>query len=368
MIIGVLKEIKDNENRVAITPKGVKEFIKANHKVLIEKNAGIGSGISDEQYREAGAEIVSDKNEICEKAGLIMKIKEPISIEYNIFKEEQMLFTYFHFASGRELTEAMMKAKVSCIAYETVETADGKVPLLAPMSEVAGKMAPIVAANYLAKPVGGKGILASSVGNVKPARFVILGGGNVGQAAATVALGIGVDVTILEKNQDKIEKLKNIFPKASFVLSTPENAAKYVKKADVLIGAVCITGAKAPTIVSREMVKSMGEGSVIVDVSIDQGGCIETSKATTFSNPTYVEEGVIHYCVTNMPGAFPRTSTFALTNATLPYALELANKGIKAFENEELLKGLNIYKGKVTNKRVAEAHNLPSSDPRELLK
>jgi alanine dehydrogenase len=367
MIIGVLKEVKDNESRVAMTPEGVKKFIRADHRVLIDNNAGIGSGISNEQYKEAGAEILENKNEICKKSELILKIKEPVPAEYNIFSPGQMLFTFFHFASNRQLTEAMINAKVTCIAYETVETADGEVPLLAPMSEIAGKMAPIVAANYLAKPAGGKGVLASSVGNVKPARFVILGGGNAGQAAATVALGMGADVTIIEKTQARIEELKKIFTGASFALATPENVATNVKQADVVIGTVHVPGARAPKLVSGEMVKKMEEGSVIVDIAIDQGGSIETSRPTTHSNPVYVEEGVIHYCVTNMPGVFPRTSTFALTSTTISYALELADKGTKAFENSELLKGLNIYKGKITNKGVAEAHNLPYTDPKQLL-
>lgn len=367
MIIGVLKEVKDNEYRVAITPEGVKAFIRADHRVLIETNAGKGCGIRNNQFQEAGAEIVQNKKDLCEKAELILKIKEPMPEEYTIFRPGQMLFTFFHFASNKPLTGAMIKSQVTCVAYETVETADKKLPLLAPMSEVAGKMAPIVAANYLAKPIGGKGVLASSVGNVKPAKFVVLGCGNAGRAAVNVALGIGAEVTIIERRPTKIAQLRKIFPQANLVRSTPENIARYVKQADVLIGTIHTPGARTPKLVSREMVHDMENGSVVVDIAIDQGGCIETSKPTTHSKPFYVVKGVIHYCVTNMPGAFPRTATFALTSATLPYALELADKGLKASANEKLLKGLNIYKGRITNKKVAEAHNLLYTDPRKLL-
>lgn len=367
MIIGVLKEVKDNENRVAVTPAGVKEFIRAKNPVLIEDKAGTGSGISNEQFKAAGAEIVANNNELCRRAELILKIKEPVPAEYNIFKPGQMLFTFFHFASSKQLTEAMIRARTTCIAYETVETPEGEVPLLAPMSEVAGKTASIVAANYLARTVGGKGVLAASVGNAKPARFVILGGGNVGQAAASIALGMGAEVILLEKEQKNIDYLKKILPGATYYLSTHANIAESVKGADVLIGAVYIRGAKAPKLVSREMVKMMEAGSVIVDAAVDQGGCIETSRPTTHSNPVYMEEGVVHYCVTNMPGAFPRTSTFALTDITLPYALKLANQGMGAFKDPDLMKGLNIHKGKITNRAVAEAHNMPYTDPIELI-
>jgi len=367
MIIGVLKELKDHENRVAVTPRGVKEFIRAGHSVLVEHNAGTGSGISNDELRQAGAGIAESRDEISANAGLILKIKEPQPSEYTLFRPGQILFTFFHFASSRQLTEAMINAQVACIAYETVETAEGRIPLLAPMSEIAGKMAPIVAANCLARPAGGKGVLASSVENVKPAMFVILGGGNAGQGAAAVALGMGAAVVIVEKDQANIDRLKHILPKALIVLSFPDNIETHVRQADALIGTVHIPGARTPKLVTREMVGEMEKGSVIVDIAIDQGGCIETSRPTTHSKPTYVEQGVIHYCVTNMPGVFPRTSTFALTHRTLPYALELAEKGTRAFSNAELRKGLNIYKGKVTNRGVAEAHSLPYTDPGELL-
>lgn len=367
MLVGVLKEIKDNENRVAITPEGVAAFIKAGHTVVIEKNAGAGSGISNDRYVNAGAEIEESKIEICRSAGLILKIKEPLPAEYNLFQPDRMLFTFFHFASNRALTEAMLRAQVTCVAYETIETAGGEVPLLAPMSEIAGKMAPMIAAWFLSRPNGGKGVLASSVAGVTPATFVILGCGNAGRAAATVALGIGADVMMLDISPAAVENLHGLLPKATCIIATPDAIAEYVTKADVLIGAIHSPGAPAPKIISRKLVKKMEKGSVIVDIAIDQGGCIETSRPTTHSHPVYIEEGVTHYCVTNMPGIFPQTATTALTNATLPYALELANNGIKAFENPELLKGLNIYKGGITNKKVSETHNFPWTDPKDLL-
>jgi alanine dehydrogenase len=308
-----------------------------------------------------------DTAALFEKARLIVKVKEPLPPEYNLLHPEQMLFTFFHFSSNRELTLAMLSAQATCVAYETVETDDGRVPLLAPMSEIAGKMAPMMAAIYLAKPCGGKGVLASSVEHVAPARFVILGGGSAGRAAAAVALGIGAEVVILERFQCVIDKLRKLFPAAVCVPATPENIAQHVAAADALIGAVHMPGAPAPKIVSRNMVAAMEQGSVIVDIAIDQGGCIETSRPTTHSDPVYVAEGVIHYCVTNMPGVFSRTATYALTSVCLPYALALANSGLRAFKNQELLRGLNMYKGKITNRRVAEAHGLPWTDPEELL-
>jgi alanine dehydrogenase len=366
MIIGVLKEIKDNENRVAITPRGVKYFVGSGHSVLIEKNAGAGSGIKDELYEREGAEIITDKNILSQRSQLILKIKEPLPQEYSLFQPDQMLFTFFHFASNKELTEAMMKAHVTCIAYETVETERGRLPLLSPMSEIAGKMAPIVAAHYLSMPAGGKGILASSVGHSDHARFIILGGGNAGRAAASVALGIGADVTIVERSRKNIERLKKMFRKVSFAIPTQKTIERLVCSADAVIGTVHVPGARAPKIVSREMVRQMEKGSVIVDVAVDQGGCFETTRPTTHSNPVYFEEGILHYCVANMPGAYPRTSTYALTGETLKYALKIAQKGIDACRQNELSKGLNIYKGKVTNRRVAKAHGFPYTDPVKL--
>lgn len=367
MIIGVLKEIKDNEGRVAITPQGVRACAGAGHRVLIESSAGAGSGIDNEHFSQAGAEILDNKISVCDEADLILKIKEPLPSEYAAFHPGQMLFTFFHFASNKELAEAMLRAQVTCIAYETVETAEGKIPLLAPMSEIAGKMAPMVASCYLAKSAGGKGILASFVEHVPPARFVILGGGNAGRAAAAVALGIDAEVVILDKSGATIEKLKEMFPRAICALSSPEAVAKHVAMADVVIGAAHVPGAQAPKLVSRRQVRGMEAGSVIVDIAIDQGGCIETSRPTTHSHPAYVEEGVVHYCVTNMPGIFPRTGTYALAYETLPYILELAGKGLKAFDNEALMRGLNMYKGKITSRKVAESHGLPWSDPGEAL-
>ncbi len=366
MIIGVLKEIKDNENRVALTPDSTQKLTNAGNNVLLEEDAGKGSGFTNEEYVKSGAAI-SSKNEICKESGLILKIKEPLAEEYEIFKPGQILFTFFHFASNKKLTEAMVKASITCIAYETVETEEGTVPLLAPMSIVAGKIAAIAAANYLSKAFGGKGVLASPVGTAQPARFLILGGGNAGKAAAEVALGMGAAVTIIEKSEKEIKVLKNRFSQASFCASTPDNISDHVARSDAVIGTIHLPGARPPKLVTRNMIKTMEKGSVLVDVAIDQGGCFETSRPTTHSDPVYTEEGIIHYCVSNMPGAFPRSSTLALTSATLPYVLELAQKGKKAFQNKGLLKGLNIYRGKVTNRNVAKAHGLEFNDPMSLL-
>lgn len=368
MIVGVLKEIKDNENRVALTPKGTSALVGAGHTVLVENSAGLGSGLEDAEYEKKGAQIVSTPEEICKTAELILKIKEPLPQEYALFNDKNALFTYFHFASRRQLTEAMLASNTTCIAYETVEGPNNSLPLLAPMSEVAGKMSALIGAYYLAKFNGGRGVLVSSVSGTKPAEVVVLGGGKVGAAAATIAAGIGADLTILEINDNRIAELKKQFPNAKILKSNKENIASSVKAADILVGAVLVEGAAAPKLVTEEMVKSMRKGTVIVDVAIDQGGCIETSKPTSHSDPVYTKHGVVHYCVTNMPGAYPRTSTFALTAATLPYVLELANKGIipalKA--NQGLFKGLNIYKGKVTHKGVAEAFDLPYTNPKTL--
>ena len=366
MIVGILKEIKDNENRVALTPAGAEKLISRGNNVLIEQSAGEGSGFTNEEYEKSGATITR-KSQICKEAALILKIKEPLPEEYEIFKPGQMLFTFFHFASNKTLTEAMINASVTCIAYETVETKDSTVPLLAPMSIVAGKMAAIAAANYLSKTYGGKGVLSSPVGTAQAARFLILGGGNAGKAAAEVALGMGAEVTILEKSEKIIELLKERFPKASFAVSTPDNISAFVKKSDAVIGTIHLPGSRTAKIVTRKMIRTMEKGSVLVDVAIDQGGCFETSRPTTHSDPVYIEEGIVHYCVSNMPGAFPRSSTLALTSATLPYVLELAQKGEKAFQNKELLKGLNIYQGKVTNRKVAEAHDLDYTNAETLL-
>lgn len=367
MIVGCLKEIKDNENRVALTPQGAKAFVQKGHAVLLEKNSGKGSGFSNAEYRKAGASIIPSPKQICSRAELVLKIKEPLPREYGYFHANQLLFTYFHFASSRKLTEAMVKSKATCIAYETVEER-GKLPLLKPMSIVAGKMSTLIGAYYLAKFAGGKGILASSVGGVQPAKFLVVGGGNVGENAARVALGIGADVTVLDISAAKRKQLKRSLRGAKILPSTPKTIQKLVPCADVLVGAVLVSGAKAPKVVPASLVKRMQLGSVMVDVAIDQGGCIATSKPTSHSKPVFRKYGVTHYCVTNMPGAFPRTSTLALTNATLPYALQLARFGEKAFKkNSALAKGANIFRGRITNEGIARAFNMQFAPISKLL-
>ena len=361
MIVGIPKEIKDNEYRVAIVPVGVEEMKRAGHEVLVEKSAGKGSGISDKDYQGAGAKIISTHEQLFQKAEMIIKVKEPLPSEYKLLKEDQIVFTYFHLAADKSLSEEMIKSGIIAIAYETVETDDGATPLLTPMSEVAGRMAVQEGAKYLEKPMMGRGILLGGVPGVAPARVAIIGGGIVGINAAKVAAGLGAQVTILDINLDRLRYLDDIMPRNVITLmSNSYNIKEKLKEADLVIGAVLIPGAKAPVIVTKEMVKLMKPGSVIVDVAIDQGGCIETSRPTTHSRPVYIEEGVVHYCVTNMPGAVAGTSTYALTNVTLPYALEIANKGYKraSQENKALAKGLNLVKGKLTCKPVAEALDL----------
>jgi len=358
MIIGVPKEIKDNENRVAITPAGVKALTLAGHQVLVQKSAGLGSGITDQEYQDAGASIPDTAEQVFEQSDMIMKVKEPMPSEYHFIKEEQIVFTYFHFAASRELTQGMMDRKSICIAYETVETEDRNLPLLAPMSEVAGKMAGHVAAYFLAFPNGGKGILMGGVPGVKPAKVMVIGGGTVGTNAAKVAAGIGANVTIFDISLNRLKYLDDVMPKnVNLLVSNQHNIEQEIKDTDALIGAVLVPGAAAPKLVTEEMIKTMQPNSVIVDVAIDQGGCIETSKPTSHSEPTYKLHNVLHYCVTNMPGAFARTSTFALTNATLPYALEIAAKGYQKalISNPAIARGLNILNGKITYKPVADA-------------
>ncbi len=357
MIIGVPKEIKDNENRVAITPAGVKEFSQAGHQLFVQKSAGIGSGITDQEYQDAGASILDTAEQVFKQTEMVIKVKEPMPTEYQLIKTEQVVFTYFHFAASRELTKAMMDRHCVSIAYETVETEDKRLPLLNPMSEVAGKMAGHIAAYYLALPYGGRGVLMGGVPGVKPAKVVVIGGGTVGTNAAKVAAGIGANVIIFDINLDRLKYLDDIMPKnINCLVSNQHNVEQEIKDADALIGAALIPGTAAPKVVTEEMVKMMPANSVIVDVAIDQGGCIETSKPTSHSKPTYKLHGVLHYCVTNMPGAFARTSTFALTNATLPYALEIANKGYQKaiISNPAIAKGLNIIDGKITYKPVAD--------------
>jgi len=370
MIIGVPKEIKNNENRVALTPAGAFEFSKKRHKVFVEKSAGVGSGFSDAEYKKAGAKILKTPKEIYAKAEMIMKVKEPIKSEYNLIREDQLVFTYFHFASYEPLTKAMIKNKSICLAYETVELDNRALPLLIPMSEVAGRMAIQEGAKYLEKPMGGRGVLLGGVPGVIPGQVLILGGGIVGTQAAKMAAGIGADVTIMDINLDRLRYLEDVMPdNINTIYSNQYNIEKYIKEADLIVGAVLIPGAKAPKLISKKMLKKMKPGTVLVDVAVDQGGCIETCKPTTHKNPTYVIDGIVHYCVANMPGAVPFTSTVALTNATLPYAIQLANKGWKKAckESSSLRKGLNIVNGKVVYKGVADAFKLNYTPVSEVL-
>lgn len=362
MIIGVPKEIKNNENRVALTPAGAKELVKRGHSVYVQHTAGIGSGFADSEYEAAGAKILPTIEATYEIAEMIMKVKEPIESEYKLIKENQLLFTYFHFASYEPLTKAMVASKSVCLAYETVEKADRSLPLLVPMSEVAGRMAIQKGANYLEKPLGGRGILLGGVPGVLPAKVLILGGGIVGTQAAWMAAGMGADVTIMDVSLARMRYLDDVMPKnVKTMMSNEYNIREMIKHADLIVGAVLIPGAKAPHLITRDMLKDMKKGAVLVDVAVDQGGCIETCKPTTHENPTFVIDDVVHYCVANMPGAVPYTSTLALTNATLPYAIQLADKGWKkaANENAELVPGLNVINGEIVYKAVADAFNMP---------
>ena len=362
MIIGVPKEIKNNENRVALTPAGAKELIKRGHQVYVQKSAGLGSGFSDEDYSAAGASILPSIEATYQIAEMIMKVKEPIESEYNLIKANQLLFTYFHFASYEPLTKAMVASKAICLAYETVEKADRSLPLLIPMSEVAGRMAIQKGANYLEKPLGGRGILLGGVPGVLPAKVLILGGGIVGTQAAWMAAGLGADVIIMDLSLPRMRYLADVMPaNVKTMMSNEFNIREQIKQADLIVGAVLIPGAKAPHLITKDMLKDMKKGAVVVDVAVDQGGCIETCKPTTHENPTYVIDDVVHYCVANMPGAVPYTSTLALTNATLPYAIQLADKGWKkaAQENADLVPGLNVIQGDIVYKAVAEAFNMP---------
>ena len=356
MFIGVPKEIKNNENRVALTPAGVVTLVKAGHSLLIEKDAGIGSGFNNEDYTKAGAEIIEDAQYVWSKSEMIMKVKEPLESEYQYFRHGLILFTYLHLAAEPALAKALKEKGVLAIAYETV-SANRTLPLLTPMSEVAGRMAAQIGAQFLQKNNGGQGILLAGVPGVNRGKVTILGGGIVGTNAAKMAIGLGADVTIIDLSADRLRQLDDIFGnQVKTLMSNPYNIAEAVAEADLLIGAVLIPGAKAPKLVTEEMVKSMKPGSVIVDVAIDQGGIVETSDhVTTHDNPTFVKHGVVHYSVANMPGAVPRTSTIALTNVTVPYALEIANKGvIKALsENTALELGLNTANGEITYKAVA---------------
>ncbi len=362
MIIGVPKEIKNNENRVALTPAGAKELIKRGHTVYVQHTAGEGSGFSDAEYAAAGATILPTIEATYEIAEMIMKVKEPIEPEYKLIKPNQLLFTYFHFASYEPLTKAMVESKAVCLAYETVEKADRSLPLLIPMSEVAGRMAIQKGANYLEKPLKGRGILLGGVPGVLPAKVLILGGGIVGTQAAWMAAGLGADVTIMDVSLPRMRQLADVMPaNVKTMMSNEYNIREMIRHADLIVGAVLIPGAKAPHLITRDMLKDMKPGTVLVDVAVDQGGCIETCRPTTHENPTYVIDDVVHYCVANMPGAVPYTSTLALTNATLPYAIQLADKGWKkaAQENPDLVPGLNVINGDIVYKAVAEAFNMP---------
>lgn len=365
MIIGVPKEIKTNENRVALTPAGALELTKRGHTVYIQKGAGVGSGFPDSDYKEAGAQITPTIQSTYKKAEMIIKVKEPIEKEYKLIRKDQLVFTYFHFASYKPLTKAMIDSQAVCLAYETVEMPDRSLPLLVPMSEVAGRMAIQEGAKYLEKPVKGRGVLLGGVPGVPPGKVLILGGGIVGTQAAKMAAGLGAQVTILDINLQRLRYLADVMPANVITMYSNEyNIRRLIKNHDLIVGAVLIPGAKAPNLITKKMLKDMRPGTVLVDVAVDQGGCIETCRPTTHLEPTFIINDVVHYCVANMPGAVPYTSTIALTNATLPYAIELAEKGWQQAcrDRKELKLGLNIINGKVVYKGVADAFRLPLAD------
>lgn len=365
MIIGVPKEIKNNENRVALTPAGAAELTKRGHVVYVQSGAGFGSGFQDDNYLHAGAKILPTIEDVYAIAEMIIKVKEPIEREYKLIRKGQILYTYFHFASSEELTHAMIASGAVCLAYETVELDDRSLPLLVPMSEVAGRMSVQEGAKYLEKTYGGYGVLLGGVPGVPPAKVLVVGGGIVGTEAAKMAAGLGADTTIMDVNLKRLRYLDDIMPaNVKTMMSNEYNIREMVKTHDVIIGAVLIPGAKAPKLITRDMIPTMRPGTVLVDVAVDQGGCFETTQATTHDHPTFVIDGVIHYCVANMPGAVPRTSTLALTNATLPYAIQLAEKGWKQAckGNTALRKGLNVVDGKIVYQGVAEAFGLPLVD------
>jgi alanine dehydrogenase len=361
MIVGVPREIKRDEYRVAMLPVGAEEFVRAGHTVLVEAGAGQGSGLSDQDYQQVGAELVARAEEIFARADLILKVKEPQPQEWPLVRRGQVLFTYFHFAASRELTEAMLATDATCVAYETLRDDRGRLPLLTPMSEVAGRMSIQEGAKYLERPQMGRGILLGGVPGVAPAHITILGGGVVGANAAKIAAGFRADVAILDVNMDRLRYLDDIMPpNVNCLYSDRHTIREQLKRADLVIGSVLIPGAKAPLLVRREDLRMMKPGSVIIDVAIDQGGCTETSRPTTHSNPTYIEDDVVHYCVTNMPGAVGRTSTYALCNVTLPWALELANRGLEAASRlPPIAAAVNIHRGQITNQAVAESFGMP---------
>lgn len=367
MRIGIPKEIKTLENRVAMTPGAVESLVRRGHEVLVEQGAGVGSGCADAEYQAAGARLVSAAD--AWGAEMVIKVKEPLAAEYGYLRPGLLLFTYLHLAAADDLTKAMLGSGVTGVAYETVQLADGSLPLLMPMSEVAGRMATQEGAKYLEKPMGGRGILLGGVPGVPPGHVVILGGGVVGINAAKMAAGLGAKVTVLDVNHHRLQYLDDIFHgRVQTLSSTEPNIREIVRTADLLIGAVLIVGAKAPKLVTREMLPTMKEGSVIVDVAVDQGGCVETIHATTHAEPTYVVDGVVHYGVANMPGAVARTSTFALVNQTLPYALKLAEKGLAALQDDAgLRKGLNTHQGTLTCAAVGQAFGIAAATPESVL-
>lgn len=361
MIIGIPREIKDSEYRVAATPEGVRELTRAGHEVVVESGAGLGSALADEDFAAAGARILPDAEAVFERAEMILKVKEPQPEEFDRFRPDHLLFTYLHLAADKALTEFLLERGLVAVGYETVELPDGRLPLLAPMSEIAGRMAPQEGAKYLERPFGGRGVLMGGASGVQPARVVVIGAGMAGLNAAWIAAGMEAEVTVVDKNVDRLRYIDQIQRgRVRTVMSSDLAIERLVTQADLVIGAVLIPGARAPHLVTEEMVQAMRPGSVIVDISIDQGGCVETSRMTTHSHPVFVAHDVVHYCVGNMPGAVPRTSTYALTNATLPYALDIASKGLEAAVREDpaLALGVNVYRGHVTNRGVAEAHGM----------
>jgi alanine dehydrogenase len=370
MITGILKEIKTEEYRVSMTPAGVEIMKNSGHTVLVEKNAGLGSGFDDKAYAAAGAEIVKTAKGVYDRSDMVMHVKEPMPSEYDLIRKDQIVFTYLHLAANETLTRAMIKTKSIDIAYETIQKADGSLPLLIPMSEVAGRMAIQEAAKYLEMEYGGGGVLLGGVPGVEPATVLVIGAGTVGTQAARMACGLGAKVYVVDSSLPRLRYLSDVMPPNCFtVMSSPETIRRLIRKADAVIGSVLIPGAKTPKLVTRDMLKTMKKGSILVDVAIDQGGCFETSKATTHKDPVYTIDGIIHYCVGNMPGAVARTSALALTNATLPYAVEIANKGWKKAmqENPEIRKGANVIKGEITFKGVADAFGLKFTPVDKLL-
>jgi alanine dehydrogenase len=370
MIVGSVRELKDNESRVGLVPGGARALVDSGHAVLVEQGAGLGSGIADDEYRAAGATVVAGADEVWAGADVVVKVKEPVAPEYGRMRAGQILFTYLHLAPLPELTRTLLERKVTGIAYETIEREDGSLPLLTPMSEVAGRMSIQVGARYLERPNGGRGVLLGGVPGVPPAEVIIIGGGVVGMNATKMALGLGARVTVLDKSVAKMQYIDDVFAgRVATLMSNPLNIANAVTRADLLVGAVLIPGAAAPKLVTRAMISSMKKGAVVVDVAVDQGGCIETTRVTTHSQPIFEVDGVVHYCVANMPGAVPRTSTFALTNVTLPYLLNIANKGLQQAlrSDASLVPGVNTHAGELTCAPVGDALGMRTAALRDLI-